>query len=70
MERLPADTRLQIGGQACVELTEPRTGCGKFERYQTKKREEAAERLGMMARVVKGGIITVGDAVQILPGSL
>jgi MOSC domain-containing protein YiiM len=66
IDHLPCGTRLQIGEQACVELTEPRTGCGKFERYQDKKREEAAGRLGMMARVVVSGTITTGDVVQVV----
>ena len=63
---LAIGTRLQIGAAARVELTEPRTGCGKFERYQGKKREEASGRLGMMARVVADGIIHIGDAVQVV----
>ena len=69
VDRLACGTRLQIGEQACVELTEPHTGCGKFERYQTKKRVEATGRLGMMARVVKEGILSVGDAVQVVASS-
>ena len=63
---LPIGTRLQIGASACVELTEPRTGCGKFERYQGKKREEASGRLGMMACVVVEGAIYVGDTVRVV----
>ena len=66
LDALPPGTQLQLGEQACVELVEPRTGCAKFERYQGKKREEAAGRLGMMARVVKGGEIAVGDAVAVV----
>lgn len=67
LDSLPVGTRLQIGEQACIELTEPRTGCAKFERYQDKKREGAAGRLGMMARVVTGGIIAVGDPIEVMP---
>ena len=63
---LAIGTRLQIGSSAQLELTEPRTGCGKFERYQGKKREEASGRLGMMARVVAAGTIHVGDAVEVV----
>ena len=66
LDSLAGGTRLQIGGHACVELTEPRTGCGKFERYQTQKREDAAGRLGMMARIVIEGVISVGDSVQVI----
>ncbi len=66
IDALPLGTHLRIGEQACVELTEPRTGCGKFERYQEKRREDAAGRLGMMARVVTSGVIAVGDPVQVI----
>jgi MOSC domain-containing protein YiiM len=63
---LPVGSRIQIGGEACIELTEPRTGCAKFERYQEKSPQGAAGRLGMMARVVSSGAIAVGDAVQVV----
>ena len=66
IDSLPAGTRIQIGSSACIEVTEPRTGCGKFERYQGKRKEEASGRLGQMARVVADGIIRIGDPVQIL----
>lgn len=63
---LAPGTRLQIGTQAQVELTEPRTGCAKFERHQGKLRQEASGRMGMMARVLAGGQIAIGDSVQVL----
>ena len=66
IDSLPAGTRLQIGASACIEVTEPRNGCGKFERYQGKRKEEARGRLGQMARVVTAGTIRIGDPVQIL----
>jgi len=66
VDSLPAGARLQIGESACVEVVEPRTGCAKFERHQGRQREEAAERLGVMARVVAGGPIRVGDPVRLL----
>jgi MOSC domain-containing protein YiiM len=69
VDALPPGARLQIGTSARVELTEPRTGCGKFERHQGKRKEEASGRLGMMARVITEGIIRVGDPVQIVMGA-
>jgi MOSC domain-containing protein YiiM len=63
---LPVGTRIRIGERACVELTEPRTGCGKFERYQGRSPQYAAGRLGMMARVVTGGPISLGDPVTVI----
>lgn len=69
VEALPPGTRLRLGADACVELTEPRTGCAKFERHQGRRREEVAGRLGMMARVVGGGVVRPGDPVQVEPAA-
>ena len=66
IDSLPAGARLAIGQSACIEVTEPRTGCGKFERYQGKRKEEACGRLGQMARVVTGGMIRIGDPVRLV----
>jgi MOSC domain-containing protein YiiM len=66
VDTLPPGARLQIGTSACVEFTEPRTGCAKFERHQNKQRAEASGRLGMMARVVAEGMIRVGDPIRIV----
>ena len=63
---LPEGARLKIGGSAIVQLTIPRTGCGKFEKSLGKPREDAAGRLGMMARVEVGGPITLGDVIQVM----
>lgn len=63
---LPAGTRLQIGEQALVEIVEPRTGCAIFERHQDKQRQEASGRLGMIAKVITGGAIALGDTVSVI----
>jgi MOSC domain-containing protein YiiM len=65
VDTLPVGTRLQIGDEACIELTQPRTGCNRFEAYQEKSAQQAAARLGMMANVIVGGTIRVGDPVTI-----
>jgi MOSC domain-containing protein YiiM len=66
VDGLPPGTRLRIGKAAVIEVTEPRTGCGKFERHQGKQKEAAAGRLGVMARVVIDGTIQIGDAVTVV----
>lgn len=69
VDLLSAGARLQFGKEAVIEIVEPRTGCGKFEKYQGKLRGEAAGRLGMIARVVTGGEIEIGDLVKIVQGN-
>jgi len=43
-----------------------RHGCERFEAIQGRPREQAAGRLGVMARVVVGGPIRVGDPVALV----
>jgi MOSC domain-containing protein YiiM len=69
VDRLPAGTRLRLGGTAIVEVVLPRTGCARFEAIQGHAKETVAGRLGVMARVVRGGGIRVGDPVQLLGGA-
>ena len=52
-------------GSAVVEVTLPRTGCARFERIQGKPKDSVRGRLGVMARVVTGGEVAVGDAVEV-----
>src|SRR5262245_50977719 len=63
---LVAGARLRLGS-AVIEIGIPRTGCARFEMIQGKLRELAKGRLGAMARVVTGGEVAVGDAVEVVP---
>ena len=56
-------------GAAIVEVGIPRTGCDRFEMIQGKPKQSAKGRLGVMARVVTGGEVAVGDAVEVLSAS-
>jgi MOSC domain-containing protein YiiM len=64
-DALKPGARLLVGASAQVEVLSLRTGCERFEHIQGHSPEEAAGRLGMMARVVAGGPITVGDPVRL-----
>lgn len=64
--KLSAGDRLQIGEQACVEVVNQRTGCQRFEQIQGKSPKLVAGRMGVMATVVSGGRIAVGDPVKLL----
>jgi MOSC domain-containing protein YiiM len=58
-------TRLRLGPTAMIEVSKPRTGCDRFEHIQKTTKQAVAGRLGVMARVVVGGEIAVGDEVYL-----
>lgn len=64
---MTAGARVRVGG-AVIEVVMPRTGCARFEMIQGKPRAAAAGRLGVMARVVEGGPVAVGDVAEVLAG--
>ncbi len=53
-------------GEAVIKVGIPRTGCARFEMIQGKPRNDAKGRLGVLATVVGGGEVAVGDAVEVL----
>ncbi|MBS0266171.1 MAG: MOSC domain-containing protein [Planctomycetes bacterium] len=61
---LPQGARLQLGSTSIVEVTEPRTGCDRFEHIQGKFKGLVRGRFGVLTNVVQAGSITVGDSVQ------
>lgn len=61
---LAVGDRLKIGDTAIVEVISHRTGCQRFEHIQGKTPQQAAGRMGIMAKVVIGGMIHVGDLVE------
>ena len=56
--------RLRLGA-AVIEITLPREPCGRFARVQGRPKNTAAGRVGVLARVVIGGDIRVGDEVAV-----
>jgi MOSC domain-containing protein YiiM len=63
VNRLAAGARLQLGGAAVIEVLKPRTRCERLRQIQGCTPAHVAGRLGVMARVLVGGTIRVGDAV-------
>jgi len=53
-------------GDAIVEIFSYRTGCDRFEAIQPKLRTDCAGRMGVIAGVVSGGTIRIGDSVQVV----
>jgi MOSC domain-containing protein YiiM len=66
IDRLAAGTRLQLGGEVVIEVIKARTGCDRLRHIQGCSPAQMAGRLGVMALVVSGGIIRVGDAVDLV----
>jgi MOSC domain-containing protein YiiM len=65
VQGLEPGTRLRLGDEACIEISQTRTGCDRLEAAQGKTREGLGP-LGVLARVVTGGTIKVGDTVTVL----
>lgn len=63
---LVAGVRVRLG-EAVIEVGIPRTGCARFEAIHGKPRTAAKGRLGVMATVVTGGGVAVGDPAEVLP---
>ena len=64
--QLAEGDQLQIGDHTCVEVVNHRTGCQRFEHIQGKSPQLAAGRMGVMAKVVTGGMISIGSSVKVL----
>ena len=66
IEKLESGTQLQLGDNAVIEITTPRTGCERMQLVQGEVDAETKKALGMMAAVVTGGTIHVGEPVKLL----
>lgn len=62
---LSPGTRLQLGDAAVLEVIKGRTGCSRLEAAQGKSIAGLGH-IGLLARVLVGGPIRVGDAVVVL----
>ena len=63
VEKLQPGERLQIGESATIEITKARMGCGRLEAAQGRSNDAFGGMVGMLAKVVAGGDIRVGDEV-------
>lgn len=68
VESLPRGTLLAIGEGAIVAVTKGRTGCDRLEAAQGRSIAGLGP-IGVMARVVMGGRVYVGDTVRVLEPS-
>lgn len=65
VESLEPGTRLQLGNEACIEITKLRTGCDRLELAQGRSIEGLGP-IGVLAKILAGGTIGVGDPVTVI----
>ena len=65
VESLPPGTLLGLGPTAILAIVKGRTGCERLQAVQPKSTTGLGP-IGVLARVVMGGPIRVGDAVAVL----
>ena len=63
---LAAGARLRLGERACIEIVKRRTGCSLLVGVQGQPLSACAGRLGVIASVVEGGPVRVGDEVRLI----
>lgn len=62
---LPAGTRVRLGKTAVLEITDVCEPCFRMDEIRIGLKAELVGRRGMVARVVNGGSIVVGDLVTV-----
>ena len=65
LKTLAPGTRLVIGS-ALLELTKSCTPCSRMDEIRPGLREALEGQRGMLARVVEGGLLRVGDPIEIV----
>ena len=61
-----AGQRLALGDDVIVEITQFCAPCERMEEVRPGLREELFEQRGMLATVISGGAVNVGDQVQVV----
>jgi MOSC domain-containing protein YiiM len=62
---LPAGSRLRLGSSAVLEITEICEPCFRMDEIRHGLKQELEGRRGMVARVIQGGTIHLGDPIQV-----
>ena len=61
---LKMNDRLRLGKDVLLEITKPCSPCSRMEEIRPGLRGGLAGKRGMLARVVNGGIVSVGDTIE------
>jgi MOSC domain-containing protein YiiM len=68
LDELPVGARLRIG-EALLEIVERRKPCRSITKIDHRLTKRLVNQCGQLARVVQGGVITVGDAIELIPAA-
>ena len=66
LHEVPAGQRLALGDDVVVEITQFCAPCERMEEVRPGLREELFEQRGMLATVISGGAVNVGDQIQVV----
>ena len=69
LHALPAGSRVALGDEAVVEITGFCDPCGRMDEVRDGLREAMVDRRGMLATVIEGGAVKIGDAARALEGA-
>ena len=66
LHQVAAGQRLALGDDVVVEVTQFCAPCERMDEVRPGLREELFEQRGMLATVISGGAVNVGDQVQVV----
>ena len=66
LHEVPEGQRLALGDDVVVEITQFCAPCERMDEVRPGLREELFEQRGMLATVISGGAVNVGDQVQVV----
>ena len=69
LHALPAGSRVALGADAVVEITGFCDPCGRMDELRDGLREAMVDRRGMLATVIEGGAVKIGDPARALEGA-
>ena len=66
LDELPVGARLRMG-EALLEIVERRKPCRSITKIDHRLTKRLVNQCGQLARVVQGGVVTTGDAIELIP---
>ena len=68
LDELPVGAQLRIG-DALLEIVERRKPCRSITKIDHRLTKRLVNQCGQLARVLHGGVVTVGDAIELIPAT-